>query len=328
MSNQAFPLTGKVHIVNATGEEARIGGEGKLLTADPVRIVGSTFGTVLDTSFWTAATSAGGTTSVSFEVASVLSGPNNSGYGIIKSVRSGFHVMGSPNKLHSYFRIPTVVVADCARRWGMYTAVAALPSDGAYFELSAAGALSCVTCRNSAPTAVPSGSFNGKMGTTYTLDTNVHGMYIQVGTEEVQFFIDSHLLHAVECTTATLMRTTTLPIQFSSQNSAGGTTSGTLECWGAAIERIGPYASAPQYRHATGAATTTCKINPGVLHRVVNNSKLGGTATIYDNTAAGGSIIGIMDLSVFAGLDYMVPFGVGLVVVTTGGSTDITIIYE
>jgi hypothetical protein len=330
MSNQSFP-NNRFHMVNGADQEARIAGEGKQLVADPVRLVGSSFGTAIDASFWTATTSAGGSSGVSTSVATVGSGPNNSGYGIMKSVRSGTFVAASPNTMHGYFRIPTVVVADCTRRWGLYTAATIVPTDGAYFELSGAGVLSVVTCRNSGPTPVASGSFNGKLGLTYVLDANQHAFYISVNTEEVMFFVDGYLLHRVMATNATLMRTRDLPVQFSSQNSVGGTTNGTLEAWEAIIERQGRATSAPQYRHISGANAApgiSCKLTPGVLQRIVNNSKLGGTATIYDGTAAGGVIIGILDCSVFGFLEYTCPTITGLTVVTTGESTDITVIYE
>ena len=84
------------------------------------------------------------------------------------------------------------------------------------------------------------------------------------------------------------------------------------------------------FLNITGAGTNTVKAAAGKLRRVVLNNSIGGTAILYDNTAAAGTIIATIALGAgFVGdIDYDCQFNNGLTVVTTGASTNITVIYE
>ena len=78
------------------------------------------------------------------------------------------------------------------------------------------------------------------------------------------------------------------------------------------------------YTHITTATTTVVKPGFGVLERIViNQAKSSSVITIYDNTAASGSVIGIITnpptlLQNHFKLDYGVVFGTGLTIVTSG----------
>lgn len=87
------------------------------------------------------------------------------------------------------------------------------------------------------------------------------------------------------------------------------------------------------YLHLNANGTTTVKSGAGVLRRIVINTKgsTANTLTIYDNTAATGAVIGVVDTVNAAGgaFDYELDFTTGLTVVLAGGTAaDITIIYE
>jgi hypothetical protein len=86
------------------------------------------------------------------------------------------------------------------------------------------------------------------------------------------------------------------------------------------------------YVHLDANGTTTVKALAGTLQRVVINKKgsSGNTLTIYDNTAASGAVIAIIDPTSDAGCtDYGLRFDAGLTVVLAGGTAaDITIIFE
>lgn len=91
------------------------------------------------------------------------------------------------------------------------------------------------------------------------------------------------------------------------------------------------------YSHLTGNGTTTVKSGSGVLGSIcVNNNNDTGTFTIYDNTTATGSIVGVISSAgetlVTHGpvcLEYNVIFSTGLTVVTASSSgNDITVTYK
>jgi hypothetical protein len=75
------------------------------------------------------------------------------------------------------------------------------------------------------------------------------------------------------------------------------------------------------YAHISAATTTTVKSGAGVLH-LINVGSLGtvaSTATIYDNTTATGTVIGILNTLTLSGpFQYDVAFSTGLTIVTTG----------
>lgn len=86
------------------------------------------------------------------------------------------------------------------------------------------------------------------------------------------------------------------------------------------------------YKHVVNAATTTVKAGPGYLDRVVyNGGSSSATLTMYDNTAASGTIIGVVTLSASennpAAVVYNATFTTGLVVVSTG-TIDCTFIFR
>lgn len=69
------------------------------------------------------------------------------------------------------------------------------------------------------------------------------------------------------------------------------------------------------------ATTTTVKTGGGVLHTLTINSTAAGTISLYDNTAASGTSLGIIAAS--AGVQtftFDIPFRIGLTVVTAAAS--------
>jgi hypothetical protein len=79
----------------------------------------------------------------------------------------------------------------------------------------------------------------------------------------------------------------------------------------------------------TTATTTTVKSGSGVLRGIAVNTTAAGTITVYDNTAASGTKIGIIAASVTPGLYLNLParFAVGCTIVT-GAASDLTVYYE
>lgn len=81
-------------------------------------------------------------------------------------------------------------------------------------------------------------------------------------------------------------------------------------------------------RNITTATTTVVKTGPGVLVSVVLNETNAGAITIYDNTAASGTVIATIAASATGGstFGYLCQFTTGLTVVTAGAD-DITVVY-
>lgn len=86
------------------------------------------------------------------------------------------------------------------------------------------------------------------------------------------------------------------------------------------------------FSNTNTSTTTVIKNSPGVLKRVVINTKgtVASTVTIYNNTAGSGSIIGIIDsLNLSGSFEYNATATIGITIVTTGTvAPNVTVIYE
>ncbi len=311
-----------------------------LRTNQPYRLVGSVFeGTTLDTSFWTgtATTTAATVTQVSGAV-TIASGTANSGFSQLQSVRKARFIFAHPHISRFALRIPTVVVALNTRRWGAFSTTSApTPTDGFWFELSAAGVLS-VNTRNAGGTinSVASGSFNGEGGPSYTLDTNVHAFEIHYYVMGVEWLIDQIRIHTTVPTTANLSSLYTLPATVNSENGASGVTSGTIEVWATNIVREGRDQTAPiTYTFANGqTAGVTLKRGPGELHAMsLGQATNNATIIVYDNTTAAAPVLAtwvvpnnsIIPVNM---TDLNMPFYTGLTLAVTTQNAGLTLVYE
>lgn len=85
-------------------------------------------------------------------------------------------------------------------------------------------------------------------------------------------------------------------------------------------------------RNINTSTTTTVKTGAGVLRKIIVNQKgtVASVITLYDNTAASGTVLGKIDsLNLSGNFMYDVAFSIGLTVVTTGTvAPDITVTYD
>lgn len=90
---------------------------------------------------------------------------------------------------------------------------------------------------------------------------------------------------------------------------------------------IGGYNAA----HITSQTTTVVKTGQGVLHTItINNPAATATVTIYDNTSAAGTTLGIVTVPsspLPVTLTYDITFTTGLTIVTATADSDITVSY-
>src|SRR5258706_5392909 len=93
------------------------------------------------------------------------------------------------------------------------------------------------------------------------------------------------------------------------------------------------YAAAGSGLHIAGAATTVVKSGAGVLRKIIINKAVSlGVITVYDNTAASGTVLAIITnplalLASVVPIDYDVKFSTGLTIVTSAAD-DLTVVYN
>lgn len=337
-AQQSVEIVPRQHVLlsDRSHFHARLNPIGGLQVDQPFRLVGVPFeGATVDSNFWSAiangAASAAGQTG---GVATVTSGTANSGYGQISTARKARFMFAHPHMFRAAIRIPDTTEAAVTRRWGAFSVSTVAPQDGVYFEASAAGVLSVVTVTGATPTAVASGSFNGDAA-AWTLDTDVHAYEIVYFTMGAWFFVDDHLLHEVIPTTAPLAATLSVPATITAVNGAGGTESGSVEVWNAIVNRMGrALTSGHTYYHAIGqTAATILKRGPGLVHSlVVGGVVVNSAITLYDNTAASGTVIfasGPMSAKTDPfEFELDAPFDIGLTLVVATANAGATVTYE
>lgn len=340
--NQLFK-TAVYEVSDEFGHKLLINNMGAMSVAEPYRLVGTPFGTANDAIFWTPTNNgtsslaavgavAGGTNAM----ATLKSGTSNNGYGNITSVRSGRYIIGNSHLVRALVRIVGLTKTGCTRRWGAYsiTGTPPTPVNGFFYSVSDTDVLS-VNAYNSGSASVASvssGSFNG-VKSQFVIDENVHKYEILYSAQHTDFIIDDTLYHSFLPTTVHLAADYSLPFVATAVNSAGGTTSGTLELWRGAIHRLGRPEASPAWRNIHGAnAGTQLKLGPGRLHSLTINTAGNSSAiSLYDATSATNPIAlvtGLQSTSPPVELHYNIDFYTGLYIVTTIAATDITISFE
>jgi hypothetical protein len=293
------------------------------------RLVGAQFsGNTVDPNFWTVTQSAGASaTQGGAELILNTNASLSGGSVFVQSVRTARYVGGAANYFRAVIQADNLVT-DNIRRFGSFTT-----TDGAFFELNNT-TFRLVTRKNSVDIPVSNGSFNGNLGNTFTIGTNVRTYEIYWTNSKVWFGVQSELLHTVSTTLSTWSSTMNLPIRFENTNSATKKDSVQLQARVATINRLGPLTTETIYKNITTATTTICKYGPGRITRLLLNSpsQQAGIVTIYDNITNAGTIIGTLqwtanNAELPQSILFDVPFSTGLTIVTSQ-ATNITVIYE
>jgi hypothetical protein len=82
------------------------------------------------------------------------------------------------------------------------------------------------------------------------------------------------------------------------------------------------------YEYIATATTTVVKSTAGKLFRITLGETAAGAITIYDNTAASGTVIAVLKASIAEQtFEFGLPFRTGLTVVTAAASK-LTVVYE
>ncbi len=93
------------------------------------------------------------------------------------------------------------------------------------------------------------------------------------------------------------------------------------------------YAADNAYSHTSGAGTFTIKSGQGVLEQLVintcsNNAKI----TLYDSLVGSGTVLGVLTVLganfIPTSVTYGIRFNIGLTIVTTTATTDLTVAFR
>lgn len=304
-----------------------------LLVAPSYRLVGTAlFSTSLDSRFWSTSVTGSGTVVPANGETTLSTGTTFSSTAQLQSIRAARYVGGSSNRYCAVVKCPVATGANI-RRWGAYDSL-----NGAFFEYDNTGSFSIGTRRNAVDTLVTSGSFNGVYGSRHVDDNYVHTYEIIWTNTKVWFYIDGELLHVADSPTDPW--TNSLHLKITAENNNGANTSNnTLHLRVATISRLGELESQPQSLNITTTGTFVAKSSTGNLRAInINNfPTTAGTCAIYDGVPGGGGILlGTLNYQRNASSSnlptsipyFNMPFSTNLTLVLTGGTTDLTVIFE
>lgn len=285
----------------ATNVNAFIDRFGNLRTANTKRILGSNFGSSIDTTYlYTITNNNDGTTTASNGVCTLATSVTANGNTNIVTKGKIRYLSGRNNLNRFIVRFGDTGGANNVREFGIY-----VDSNNEYvFRLT--GSTFCVSFKKAGSNnTVNSGSFNGNgtsSGGSWTVDTDFHSFEILVSGSRTIFIIDGEAIHTFFATTTSLITSLVGNLYASNVNSGGATTNRLLELLAISGNQIGDAVNNPiyyNYAGATGVETRTLKGGGGTLQSISIGSAGGANSSItfYDNTAASGTIIVKFDLT-------------------------------
>jgi hypothetical protein len=317
---------------------------GEMRVVNPTRLVGANFeGSTIDTSFWISGVANSGTV-VQSDAAVTLSTAVTAANGMARfySYRRARYVSGNSMCYRSVIQL-SAAATNNKRRWGVAyastmptTGTTDLMTDGAWFQFD--GTTFGVALRRAGTaneTLVASGSFNGKLGATYTPGITVKTYEIYWTNSKVYFIIGGQVLHTVSADATTWCSTMNFYVYNDNVNSNNLQTNHTLEVRVASIRRLGALLSQPtSYYHALGqTAGTQLKLSAGNLHSLILSNVVDGSViTLSDSTSAATPVIfkvTALSTQVVLPIDFKgIPFFFGLRLTIGTQNCSAVVIYE
>lgn len=293
----------------------------ELKTVNSVRLVGTIFeGTTLDTNFWTATETNGGTVVLSNGAAELETNTTANGAAILQSVRGARFIPSNANQFRGVIQLETGATANNKRRWGAFDG-----NNGFFFELDN-DTLYAVSRVATADTRVETG---------YSITTNYTRYVITYTNLSAAFYINDDLKVTISVTTAPKTGSMTLPVRLENVNSGDSTTDVAMNCLIATICRLGEAHSLPtSYYFAAGTtAGAVLKRGAGSVHRVLISSVSNNSVvTLYDNVAATGTVLwtsGAMAANTTPfDVEMEIPFYTGLDLVVATANCSVVVVYE
>lgn len=319
---------------------------GAISTSQTRRIIGGGFGTTIDTTYLYNTTVAGsGGSSVSLGVATFSTGVTANSTTEIQSktkIRSEF------GKVNLYRVVARFGQSGAANN---VTFIRLYVDANTEFGFRTNGAASATNFevyykKSGSITSIANGSFNGNgtlssqtltalLGVTFD-PTIFHEYEIRYYYNGMVFYVDGVAVHSIKPTTTTLVPFLVGFMSIGSANSGGGTTNCSIDLIGWGGFQYGAVPNNPLWYNSDAVAETrTLKNGGGTLHDIIIGKKGGAadTLTVYDNTAASGTIIMKLDLQNVTGNQVIfnqlgLNFSTGLTYVTVGTSANITFLWE
>lgn len=297
-----------------TNKRSEIDSIGQLKVVQSINLVGTSFGgTTKDTNFWTETVTGTGAVSQAGKI-SLTTGATPNSSAKYASNRKARKIPGAVNQFRSVCRLTTLPQANNTRRIGAYDS-----NDGLFFQVN--GTTFGIGSRKATvDTIIASGSFNGNAGTTFTMDTTLIRLTIEIAEYSVKFFVNDILLHTLIGATDSLTNNFNLPVTMENINSGGNTTDNGIDVRFACIQRLGDIRSSGRAVYLATNATTILKYGAGTIQSisVLDNA---GTISLYDGLSAAGRSLGVIDaIKVVGSINYPAPFDTGLTVVIAGNA--------
>lgn len=291
------------------------------LIADNFRQAGG-----LDTQTWTPAVTGSGTAAITNGRLQLSTGTTANSTAKVTSTPLGRFMSGSLQVFRVGIKLANGGVANNKVRWGVYT-----DTSGYFYELDGT-TLYAVSRRAGTDTRVAAANWNTISTFTVQVAGGSNRYEISYFGNTAYFLVNGETHHVMSGEVGGLPRTneTNFPNRFENINSGGSTTNVDLIVTGTSQQRYGPDRTEPRYLRILGAATTVVKGDSGNLHRIiVGNGSGANTVTAYDNTAASGTVISVLNVNKLQGnVDYLCNFYNGLTIVTIGADTDITVVWD
>lgn len=312
------------------GFEAENSPMGDQRVVEPVRLVGSSFeGTTIDGNFWTTASSGTGSISQANAQLTLTSGANTSVV-TAYSLRRARYIGGSGIRYRAVIQ-QGASQSNNTRSWGIGWG-ASMPTitDGAWFQLDSG--LNLVVMKGNSATTITNGTFNGSLGSSYSLSTTATTFEIYWTNSKVYFVIGDEVLHTYSASATTWAATMNFHAFMKSVNS-GASTTVDMNVRTATIYRLGKINTSPIGKNLTAVNTSQIlKYGAGMLHRIIVGTPVNNkTVSVYDNVTGTGNPIIVLTLPNSATpfvMEMGVPFFTGLNVVPNDTGLNINVVYE
>ena len=318
---------------NSTNGESRV--------SIPILLVGRSFeGTTIDPNFWATTISSGATITQANGLVTLSSNTTN-GSAVITSVRRARYVPGQSHIFRTHVALTSAGVSSNTRSWGIAYGstfpTTPTKTDAALFSMVGT-TFSIVTMKSGASTTVSSGSFNGKLGSTYDPGLTIHTYEIYWNNRHVYFMVDGTVLHTVTPTTS-WSDTTQFYIYSDNINSNGTSTNSTMVSSVAGIRRFGTLLNQPTSKYQSGTTTgVVLKYGTGNIHGIaIGGITDNSVVTLCDAVSAGTNTIYSTGTMVLSATSNNLPFFIdlkgmafytGLTLVIETASSTVTVMYE
>lgn len=272
---------------------------------------------------WTVATANGGSATLTGGALVLSTGASANGSVTVERTRFARFLTGAAHEFIATVRVPDAGTSGNTRSFGAFNA-----NNGVGYRLTDT-TFAVFARKDGVDAVVASGSWD-ELG--FALDTLYRDFSILYDRNRFEFRIDGVLWHVLDPrTSAPRIGDHDLPIRFEAVNGGGLASTRTLEVIAAAIKRHGPSNGAPVYHHHPGTAgTVVLKAGSGTLSKaLVTQAGSGGSLiTLYDNTVGSGNVIARINADALQTLTFDVEFAIGLTLVATVNSGDVTVVYD